>query len=498
MAFASAEFIALCQSQVVLLTQALGVHSTVIYLAEQVDHGVGLSLVPLVAYPETDNPWWGFPESLREMAQATPGVGVDPNAVPRGVHPDPRVQGAVPYVDLATNGDGGSPPSAQAGKPRFLADAPSGSATVSPLVRPLMHEGVALGMLVSHRATGAWSREDHQRAEQVANTLALAWILDQRGQWLQQQIQQRHLAQSVQSETFHDLLHQFRNPLTALQTFGRLLVKRIPEGDPNQPIAEGIMRESRRLQDLAETFDEALAQGDEALQTQGYPGTWRRGEFAPVPGGGGLLLPEATSAEVTVSSTEGQRWGRPLQRVMGSWVTQVRPLLQSAAAIAQERGLYLVEQLPTDLPEVWMDPKALAEVLSNLIDNALKYAPAGSAVWVVGGLSQRVEGQDFQGLAVGDTGQGIPLADQPRIFERHFRGVRATGTLPGSGLGLAIAKETLEAMGGHLDLISPVPPEYRLVLAGRLDPSIPYQGPGACFITWLPQVQGESSTADPR
>lgn len=116
-------------------------------------------------------------------------------------------------------------------------------------------------MLVSNRETLAWNRDEQQQAEQAAKTLALAWVLEQRGQWLQQQLQQRHLTQASQSETFHDLLHQFRNPLTALQTFGRLLVKRIPADDPNQPIAEGIVRESLRLQDLATTFDETIAQG---------------------------------------------------------------------------------------------------------------------------------------------------------------------------------------------------------------------------------------------
>ena len=480
MAFASAEFIALCQSQVVLLTQALGAHSTVVYLAEQADNAVGLSLVPLVAYPETDNPWAGLPDFLAHMTP--PGsVAWASTAVS---HP-PEAQ-AVPYVDLEAEASSDSPRAAGAVPAAPLADAPAGATTPLPLVRPLIHEGVALGMLVSHRPALAWNREDRQRAEQVANTLALAWILDQRGQWFQQQFQQRHLTQSAQSETFHDLLHQFRNPLTALQTFGRLLVKRIPEDDPNQPIAKGIVRESRRLQDLAQTFDEALAQGDDTLQADG-PGPLRRGLFGPAVAQGGLLLPESTAPEAD-PPPDSQRWGRPLQRVAGDWGDQVTPLLQSAAAIAQERGLHLVEQLPDDLPAVWMDPKALAEVLSNLLDNALKYAPPGSVVWVVGGLSQVVEGQTFQWLAVGDTGQGIPLADQARIFERHFRGVQARGDIPGTGLGLAIAKELMETMGGHLDLISPVPPDYRRALAGLIDPAVAHQGPGVCFIAWLAQV----------
>lgn len=476
MAFASPEFLTLCQSQVLLLTQALGASSTVMYLAEQVDQAAGLSLVPLVAYPDVENPWAGLSEALETMAHGGETGSTDSVSATQPPAPT-RSKAAVdaPYLELGTAASVPQRPRPEA--------APS-----PPLVLPLMHEGVALGMLVSHRPDRTWSREERQQAEQVAKTLSLGWILDQRGQWLQHQVQQHRLTQATQSETFHDLLHQFRNPLTALQTFGRLLVKRIPEGDPNQPIAEGIVRESRRLQDLAQTFDEALTQGDADLQAETPPGPRVLGLFPPTAAG---LLPESEvldSAQLAELSPGGTRWGRPLQRVAGSWVNQVTPLLQSAAAIAQERGLHLVEQLPPDLPEVWMDPKALAEVLSNLLDNALKYAPAGSSIWVVAGLSQGVAGQTFQGLAVGDTGQGIPLGDQNRLFERHFRGVQAQGDIPGTGLGLAIAKELMEEMGGYLDLISPVPQDYQRVLARVIDPATTFQGQGVCFIAWLAQV----------
>ncbi len=510
MAVASTEFIALCQSQVVLLTQALGASSTAIYLAERVDDGAGLSLVPLVAYPKLENPWADWPESLTMMTY--------PGAVAIGdetaIHPTvgeadrwPSDQSttqnttqnttarSTPWVDIEAGNAQGLPSPSHPDAPVPLADTPADAKATPPLVLPLVHEGVALGMLVSHRSQPAWGREDRQQAEQVASTLALAWILDQRGQWLQQQFQQRHLAQESQSDTFHDLLHQFRNPLTALQTFGRLLVKRIPDGDPNQPIAEGIVRESRRLQDLAQTFDDALAQGDEALQAEGYAAPWRQGSLPPALTQGGLLLPTTAGPEQTDPSPKSaapsqvaQPWGRPLQRVAGSWENQVAPRLQSAAAIAQERGLHLLEHLPPDLPAVWMDPNAVAEVISNLLDNALKYAPSGAAVWVVGGLRRVIHGQTCQGLAVGDSGQGIPLADQAHIFERHFRGIQASGNIPGTGLGLAIAKDLMEAMGGDLEIISPVPSEYQLALAELFNAGTTYQGPGVCFIAWLPQV----------
>ncbi|HIK44372.1 MAG TPA: HAMP domain-containing histidine kinase, partial [Leptolyngbyaceae cyanobacterium M65_K2018_010] len=340
-----------------------------------------------------------------------------------------------------------------------------------------------------------WSREERQQAEQVANTVALAWVLDQRGQWLQQQLQQRHLIQAHQSETFHDLLHQFRNPLTALQTFGRLLVKRIPADDPNQPIAEGIVRESRRLQDLTTTFDQAVAQGDDLLQaSSGVPPVARLllpGAEDPPPvewseGSGATANRPTQDFPRPLQPGQGDlhALGRSLEVRAGSLVGVVAPLLQTAAAIAQERGLSIVQTLPPDLPPVWMDPAALEEVLTNLLDNALKYAPSGSLLWVTGGLTKTLQGERLQGLAIGDTGMGIPLADQPHIFDRHFRGVQAQGGIAGTGLGLAIAQDLVQAMGGHIELVSPVTLEPWVPGA---DPGVK-RGPGTLFIVWLPTV----------
>ncbi len=493
MAVASSDFIALCRSQVLLLTRAFEATSTVVYLAQQADSTAELSLVPLVAYPETANPWAGLSESLAAIADQAP-LDESPSDIastladPLGASPaeGSRATGlAAPSASMQVNNRSQWPTSS--------VHEPATSAP--PLVLPLMHEGVALGVMVSTREALPWSHNERQQAEQVANTLALAWVLDQRGQWLQQQFQQRYLTQVDQSDTFHNLLHQFRNPLTALQTFGRLLVKRIPSDDPNQPIAEGIVRESRRLQDLAQTFDSAVAQGDEALQPQ-----------PTVPPTTGLLLPGLTGVEAdsldlspeaeptyggsstSLTARPGQNsWphlGRAPVLAPGRIMDVVTPLMQSVLAIAQDRDLVVIQNLPPNLPEVWMDAPALGEVLSNLLDNALKYAPPGALLWVTGGLVQTLAGQFFQGIAIGDTGQGIPGSDQPHIFERHFRGVQAEGEIPGTGLGLAIAQDLVQAMGGHLDLVSPVQADQWIPL-----PEAEFnQGQGTMFIVWLRTV----------
>ncbi|MGB5975671.1 MAG: HAMP domain-containing sensor histidine kinase, partial [Nodosilinea sp.] len=362
-----------------------------------------------------------------------------------------------------------------------------------PLVLPLVHEGVVLGMVVSTRDAQPWSSGDYQQAEQVVSTLAIACVMDQRSQWLERQLNQRQLNQIDQSETFHNLLHQFRNPLTAIQTFGKLMVKRLPTEDNNRPIAEGIVRESRRLQDLAQNFDDAVATGDEVLAHSSSPAVGR-----PMLPSSTADYAEGTTPHSAASSIKAlaiapiQRHGlgRPLTVKPGAIADVALPLVQSTLPLAQERGLDLVQHIPNPLPDVWLDPAALSEVLHNLMDNALKYASAGSLVWVAAGLVQRLNAQVFQGIAVGDTGTGIPLEDQPQLFTRHFRGVKAQGNIPGTGLGLAIAQDLVQDMGGHVNLISPVqgtpwlPPE-----------AAAYPGPGTLFVVWL-RVASEAASSD--
>jgi two-component system phosphate regulon sensor histidine kinase PhoR len=92
-------------------------------------------------------------------------------------------------------------------------------------------------------------------------------------------------------------------------------------------------------------------------------------------------------------------------------------------------------------------------VLSNLLDNAIKYTPPGGEVVVRvragGGRRLRVE--------VEDSGIGIPRKDLPRIFERFYRvDPGRSRALGGTGLGLAIVKHSVQAMGGQLGVESQV------------------------------------------
>jgi len=94
------------------------------------------------------------------------------------------------------------------------------------------------------------------------------------------------------------------------------------------------------------------------------------------------------------------------------------------------------------------DPNLLERVLANLIDNAVKYSPAGGVVHV--GVQQ--DERSFS-VTVRDEGPGIPSEQVPYLFTRFFRGDPARPRAEGSGLGLSIAKAGADAHGGALEFL---------------------------------------------
>jgi signal transduction histidine kinase len=115
-------------------------------------------------------------------------------------------------------------------------------------------------------------------------------------------------------------------------------------------------------------------------------------------------------------------------------------------AVAAERGIALELQISGDLPRVKIDPQRMAQVLGNLLDNALRHTPEGGQV-----LVQLDPGNGEVLVSVVDTGPGVSPEDIPRLFERFWRGDRSRSRRTGgSGLGLTIARQIVEAHGGHI------------------------------------------------
>lgn len=117
---------------------------------------------------------------------------------------------------------------------------------------------------------------------------------------------------------------------------------------------------------------------------------------------------------------------------------------------AQRQGISTQIEAPPDLPWVEVDPGRMAQVLDNLMSNALRYTPEGGQIT----LSAMAQGERVY-LRVQDSGVGIPPEELPHIFERFYRGDKSRQRHAGeSGLGLAIARSIVEAHGGALSVES--------------------------------------------
>ncbi len=131
---------------------------------------------------------------------------------------------------------------------------------------------------------------------------------------------------------------------------------------------------------------------------------------------------------------------------------------------AEDVGLKLVCQLNPTETTVWGVPNQIAQVVANLVGNAIHYTPSG----LVEVTTAFDEAEQMSVLRVRDTGLGIASEDLPHLFERFYRGRTVTEQdLPGSGLGLSIVKEVVDIHHGHLEVESEV-------------------GKGTTFLVWLP------------
>jgi hypothetical protein len=145
-------------------------------------------------------------------------------------------------------------------------------------------------------------------------------------------------------------------------------------------------------------------------------------------------------------------------------------VVDSLTPIAMARGVDLRTSLPPRLKAATGDRRRVEQILTNLVGNALKFAPVGSSVelaaWFDGSVAV---------VSVRDEGVGIAPDDRARIFERFYR-IAGHERITGTGLGLPIARDMARAMAGDLDVAS-VP------------------GSGSSFVLVLPGPVGAEPTA---
>ncbi|HMI52478.1 MAG TPA: ATP-binding protein [Candidatus Saccharimonadales bacterium] len=206
----------------------------------------------------------------------------------------------------------------------------------------------------------------------------------------------------VRRDFVANVSHEFKTPLTAIQGFAETLLTGALEDVQNRERFLGIILEHARR--LARLTDDLLK----------------------------------------LSKMDADRLELEIDR-MG-----VSPFVDSCLETAQRRAaqkeLNISVDVPEGLPDIAGDRRRLAEVLQNLLDNAIQYTLPGGRIT----LSARADAAEVV-FTVADTGIGIPQADQPRIFERFYRvDVARSREVGGTGLGLAIARHLMEVHGGRI------------------------------------------------
>jgi two-component system phosphate regulon sensor histidine kinase PhoR len=212
--------------------------------------------------------------------------------------------------------------------------------------------------------------------------------------------------ETVRRDFVANVSHELRTPITAVRTAAETL-RAGAAGDPEAAgqFLEMIERNAARLQHLVDDL-------------------------------------------LDLSRIESREYHPRLEAVaVSEAVERVLALLREPAA---RKRLRLAAALPADLPPVRADRRALDQVLSNLVDNAVKYCPEGAAITVRGAAAG-----DLVWIAVEDTGPGIEERHLPRLFERFYRvDAGRSREVGGTGLGLSIVKHLVEAMHGTVDVTS--------------------------------------------
>lgn len=224
--------------------------------------------------------------------------------------------------------------------------------------------------------------------------------------------------------------HELKTPVAIIRGYAETLLRPLARRDPDlvEELLTGIVEESERLADLVDDLlDASLLEA------------------------GGLSFQEVEALD--------------LQELLGD-------IVERYAGQTEKHQLHL--DFPAEFPTIDGDPQRLEQVFDNLISNALKYSPQGGEVLVKG----RATPAEVT-LEIADSGVGIPLDEQERIFERFYRveGPESRG-VSGTGLGLYLVRAIVRAHGGRIWVESEL-------------------GEGATFYVTLPRQTGLVLRSEP-
>ena len=209
--------------------------------------------------------------------------------------------------------------------------------------------------------------------------------------------------ETVRRDFVANVSHELRTPLTSISGYAETLLSDPPDADTARVFLTTILKNARRMQRLVDDL-------------------------------------------LDLSRIESGRY-QPRREVV-EVATLAREVWAGFQDRASSRGVSFAVEIPQDSDGalVHADPDALRQVLTNLMDNALRYTPQGGRITCR--ATARDEGVE---IALEDTGTGIPREHLPRIFERFYRADSSRSREEGgTGLGLAIVKHLVEAHGGRV------------------------------------------------
>lgn len=315
-----------------------------------------------------------------------------------------------------------------------------------------------------------WPSEDVQRADMVAKSIALAAGME--GKWHASQNMlgtSRSLLSSVRT-LLRTTLHQIRSPISALVTFGHLLLRKLPPGDSNRGLAKNIILESLRVDELLEPLDGVGEMF--VLQEAGEDHPWFEKnitvhnplqpadkEYFPVE----YSLEKAVPQNVRDDSLSTPSVTSNMEERQLIWLQDVlHPQAKIYSTLASEKGIEFTSDIDNDAPPVLVVEKYVREAISNLIDNSFKYSPLNSQVGIICSMKKEPLSSEARNshieIVVWDTGYGFSSDEVDNVWNYGFRGSAAEkSNCQGSGIGLPIVRELLNACKADVKILSPLP-----------------------------------------
>jgi len=255
-----------------------------------------------------------------------------------------------------------------------------------------------------------------------------------------------------------------RLPLSGSSEFGQLAQRLNETAEKLQQTVEQLKLEHAELEKVERIRKDFVINVSHELRTplasiQGYTETLMDGaledpdhnmRFLAIIRHNAERLARLTADLLTLSRIEQKRQNLEFESHRVNAL--IREAVDVVRPIAEKSRIRLETELAPADALVWCDVESVSQVLSNLLDNAIKYTPADGVITVGAHLAGR-----FVELYVRDTGTGIPAEDLPRLFERFYRVDKARSReLGGTGLGLSIVKHLVALHNGTVRVESQV------------------------------------------